>query len=229
MAIDKLAIRFRDSRYVIEVRRGSSDLPLIRGILCEDSEYRIPVKVEPRVIFDVGANIGITTLYFAALFPKARIYCFEPFPENVELLRRNTRQLGDRVRVVPEALGAAAGELDYCASDDPSNLGGGTFAGVGCDPSKIMKLPMSTTEAFCRREKISRIDIFKIDTEGSELAVLNGTPSELIRQSAVVIGELHGVDDYEVLKTLAESHHVGFHKKFRQRTFSFVAVNRHMD
>jgi hypothetical protein len=36
----------------------------------------------PQTIFDVGANKGQTALTYARLFPAARLYCFEPFPDS---------------------------------------------------------------------------------------------------------------------------------------------------
>src|SRR5260370_16805923 len=41
----------------------------------------------PRTIFDVGANKGQTALVYARLFPAARLYCFEPFPDSLETFR----------------------------------------------------------------------------------------------------------------------------------------------
>src|SRR6266481_9024844 len=36
--------------------------------------------IEPRIIYDIGANIGIASLYFAIRYPRARFYGFEPLP-----------------------------------------------------------------------------------------------------------------------------------------------------
>jgi hypothetical protein len=37
------------------------------------SEYFFPKVINPKVIFDIGGNIGITAVYMASLFPKAKI------------------------------------------------------------------------------------------------------------------------------------------------------------
>lgn len=41
------------------------------------------------IIVDAGANIGISTIWFARAFPQARVISIEPDPGNAELLRKN--------------------------------------------------------------------------------------------------------------------------------------------
>lgn len=201
-------------------------MDLVRSVLREDSEYRHCVSTGPSVIFDVGANIGVTALYFATLYPAARIYCFEPLPENVALLRENTAPFSDRITIVPKALGDREGSLPYCYSDDPLNFGGGTFYGVGCDRSRAIDLPMTTMARACAELGIDQIDLLKIDTEGAEMAVLRGIPDEIIRNVRAVIGELHGVDDFAFLSRLSSTHSVGFMKQLDSRCFHFEAIRR---
>jgi len=42
-------------------------------------------------ILDFGANIGLASLYFAAQYPQAQIYAFEPEAENYDMLCENTK------------------------------------------------------------------------------------------------------------------------------------------
>ena len=51
-----------------------------------------------RVVVDCGANVGITSLFFAAQYRNARIYSIEPDPDNFALLKRNVCQ---ERRIVP--------------------------------------------------------------------------------------------------------------------------------
>ena len=46
------------------------------------------------VVFDVGANIGLFTLFVNRKCPSAQIYAFEPLPPNFELLRANVARYG---------------------------------------------------------------------------------------------------------------------------------------
>ncbi|MDR3713479.1 MAG: FkbM family methyltransferase [Puia sp.] len=65
------------------------------------------------VVFDIGANIGLFALYMAERFNPARIICFEPAPHCIEAIRENLASLGDRVLVLPTALGASVGETEF--------------------------------------------------------------------------------------------------------------------
>jgi FkbM family methyltransferase len=42
-----------------------------------------------RVVVDCGANIGITSLFLAARYPRAKILSIEPHPGNFALLKAN--------------------------------------------------------------------------------------------------------------------------------------------
>jgi len=47
----------------------------------------------PRCIVDLGAHIGLATLLFKAHFPNSIVHCYEPDPDNYELLTLNTKGL----------------------------------------------------------------------------------------------------------------------------------------
>src|SRR4051812_25138369 len=74
----------------VHYRAGTSDTRLIYSILLKrgkKSEYAIPResrldRAAVRVVLDIGANIGVSTLYLADLFPNAEIHAFEPEPGN---------------------------------------------------------------------------------------------------------------------------------------------------
>jgi len=221
-----LRVRFRGHRMSIQVRGGTMDVELARLILCEDSEYRVPAPITPRVIFDIGANIGMTALYLACVYPDAHIYCFEPLPDNLELLRTNVANFAGRITVVPKGLGEAEAVLPYFPSNDPRNFGGGGFRDAGCDTDHAIDLPVTTVAEVCNELGIDRVDLFKIDTEGAELGVLLGTPPRLIAQASALIGELHGVGDLQFLQRLAPTHDLGVTKAHDRRCYPFVAIAR---
>jgi FkbM family methyltransferase len=224
--VRRIRARFRGKVHTLYVRGGTLDAAIFEQVLCEGSEYLIPGDSEPTVIFDIGANIGAAAVYFAARYPQARVYCFEPLPENVELLRRNVAPFGDRITVVPMGLGEAPGSFEYRRSDDPANFGGGTFHNVGCAPGEKIQLPVTTLTAFCRDNRIDRIDVIKIDTEGAEHSVLAGMPADLLANVRVVLGELHGVDDLKVFQMLDRTHNLSYEKPIGRTCYPFWAVKK---
>jgi len=218
--------RFNGGSYTLHVRGGTLDAAIFEQIVCDGSEYRLPVGIEPKIIFDVGANIGAAAVYFAARYPQAKVYCFEPLPDNIELLRRNVAVFGDQVTVVPVGLGEAPGTFEYRPSDDPANFGGGTFHGVGCTDVDSLSLPVTTLAAFCRENRIEQIDVMKIDTEGAEWSVLLGMSPQMLAGVSVLLGELHGVDDGKVISALSSTHELGYDKPISRSCYPFWAVKR---
>ncbi len=227
--VRRIRARFRGGVHSLYVRGGTLDAAIFEQVLCEGSEYRLPGDAEPAVIFDIGANIGAAAVYFAVRYPRARVYCFEPLPENIDLLRRNVAPFGERVTVVPMGLGEAPGSFEYRRSDDPHNFGGGTFHNVGCaagTPGETIQLPVTTLTLFCRDNRIDHIDVVKIDTEGAERSVLAGMPADLLAGVRVVLGELHGVDDLQVLQMLDRTHDLSYEKPLGRSCYPFWAVRK---
>lgn len=101
---DLLRIVFRDRRWPLRGESGhrllfrpSEQPSLLKGIKRFEPDVREEWKVllaPGDVIFDVGANIGLTVDRFWGLLGGAcTIWAFEPLPRNLELLRPNARQL----------------------------------------------------------------------------------------------------------------------------------------
>lgn len=84
----KLRWQGRDVFY----RPGTSDPFVIYQILLRrgsKAEYCLPRALEPKVILDIGSNLGASILFFHRRFPTARIYGFEPHPETFRILEAN--------------------------------------------------------------------------------------------------------------------------------------------
>ena len=67
----------------IYYRPGTSDCRIISEILfAPRCEFHVPPDLKPKIIVDLGANIGIASIYFAHQFPDSEIFAFEPEEEN---------------------------------------------------------------------------------------------------------------------------------------------------
>ena len=64
-------------------------------------------------VFDVGANIGMFTLYVQQQCPSARVYAFEPVDELCATLRANSELLGGPVKVFDHGLWGAEQEIEF--------------------------------------------------------------------------------------------------------------------
>lgn len=68
-----------------------------------DGEYDVPYRAP--IILDIGANIGSFALWAIERWPGCHVHCFEPLPDNFELLERNLRHVADRVTLNKIAIG----------------------------------------------------------------------------------------------------------------------------
>src|SRR4051812_28608060 len=60
-------------------------------------------RAKPRVIVDIGANIGMFSRLCTLLFPDADIYAYEPNPSALKWLVHNAE--GTRIQVISSAVG----------------------------------------------------------------------------------------------------------------------------
>lgn len=127
-------------------------------------------------VLDVGANDGGSAIKFAAAFPAANIHSFEPVSATFERLRENTAHLPG-VHCHRLAVGAAAGEAPIYLTDHSST-------NSLMRPVSVRGEELATVVAlddFTDGAAIDRVDLLKVDTEGFELAVLQGATRLLER------------------------------------------------
>lgn len=137
------------------------------------------------VVLDIGANIGWTALNLGKLCYRGRVFGFEPDPENFTQLMVNMH-LNNLSNVVlsPVALGAGAGKVSMLIPT-PSNRGGNRIGAASQDADAV-GIPMMAADEFVMVNKLNRVDLIKIDTEGYELHVLRGA-SDLLRRFGPVL------------------------------------------
>jgi FkbM family methyltransferase len=181
-----------------------------------------------RTVLDIGANAGISAVYFAASFPQAEVHAFEPDPGNCDLLRLNAQACG-RIHVHAFALGASDGELTLYESDEAINFGGFSAHTVGVDPARSKKVPMRHAGRCLAELGIQSIDLLKIDTEGAEWDILTAVDPALLGQTRVIMGELHGMRDFALLDYLQPMFDIGLKKQIRNRLFNFYALRRNSE
>jgi FkbM family methyltransferase len=123
----------------------------------------------PSLIVDAGANIGSATLWFRERFPNARIIAIEPNPHAFSRLERNVG--GDsNVQLVNAALAATDGTGFFAC--EPMTPVGRLQAHDGPDVVSVEALTLATIRE--RYADGARIDMLKLDVEGTEWPVLEG-------------------------------------------------------
>jgi FkbM family methyltransferase len=132
-------------------------------------------SIHPRVIYDLGANVGVSSLFFASLFPKATIYGFEPLPENFEVCLLNYRGIPNSSQVFPWAIGSKTGQAIFDCKNDSR---GGRLEFTNQDPNlqtiAQIQVKIISIADLINKEGLPPPDFLKIDVEGAEYDVLAG-------------------------------------------------------
>ena len=123
-------------------------------------------------VFDVGANVGHWAMAVHRICATATVHAFEVAPQTFQELQRNTSSLPSIV-ANSDGLSDSQGPVMVKFFHDDPELS--SLIDVPYDRPSV-KVPSHTLtgDAYCERHGISRIDLLKIDTEGSELLVLKG-------------------------------------------------------
>ncbi|WZO96173.1 FkbM family methyltransferase [Isosphaeraceae bacterium EP7] len=126
-------------------------------------------------IFDVGANAGRSVLTYAAGFPKAKIYSFEPVKATYDQLVVAAKGLPN-VRCFQFAMGDTEGSLEIYLqkSSEWNSLTAPLNERRSAESSAKETIQIRKVDDFCAAEGITSIDLLKTDTEGFDIQVLRG-------------------------------------------------------
>jgi len=174
---------------------------------------RLLADVPQPTVFDVGANVGQSAKRFSELLPGCQLHMFEPSPTAFKQLQLNTRKIRN-VHLCNAGIGAELGTQLLIENDhsDMSSFLRPSSAGWG----KVVRetsVPVVTLDDYCTREHVKRIDLLKVDTQGSELEVLKGATTLLAQQNIhlayleIIFSELYeGVPRFEDLHRFLARH-----------------------
>lgn len=140
---------------------------------------------ETPLIVDCGANIGLSSLYFAKHLPMARIIGIEPAHDNVELAERNTGH-NPLITIIEAAVHDEARPLEIA---DP---GAEKFAYrvQEARPSSRRLIEAVTIPSLMRQFGARRNLIVKVDIEGGEYALFRSNTGWL-DHTDLLIAETH--------------------------------------
>jgi phthiocerol/phenolphthiocerol synthesis type-I polyketide synthase E len=157
------------------------------------------------IVFDVGANIGLFSLYASRAASHSRIFAFEPAPPVFELLRRNLSAIGDRATLFNVGVGAERGKLSLTFY--PRSTGMSSFHADGAEEREVLSAIMQNqleegmhgmTEVMSAADEILELRFEALTFECDVFAL-----SEVIRTHEVPRIDLLKIDvqksEFEVL------------------------------
>jgi FkbM family methyltransferase len=235
---------FRLPNGMVVAHHGSFQTSILCKEVFEDEVYlKHGITLEDGdVVFDVGANIGLFTLFARRKCAAAQIYSFEPLPPNFELLRANVTRHNADARLFNYGLSSSSTIANFTFYPEAAGLSGRT-ANSGRDKADTKAIvtdwihnaareneedllpqsqldellneylraetyncPVKTLSDVIRELDVERIDLLKIDVEGSEFDVLSGIQDADWRRIKQIAIEVHSRSILKRITSLLEAH-----------------------
>ncbi|NET73646.1 MAG: FkbM family methyltransferase [Sphaerospermopsis sp. SIO1G2] len=147
------------------------------------------------VIVDLGANIGLFTLQAAKLNPDARIFSFEPFPENFSYLYQNISNFGlDNVMTYQYAISNSYRQDFFQQTSSRSldhQLVNGYEDNINDSSADLFSVEVIPIDAIFDIANIEEIAMLKIDIEGSELDIFKSISDSILKRIKLLAIEYH--------------------------------------
>lgn len=158
-----------------------------------DRDYKILDSIITKAsncILDVGAHIGLFSIYCHCLNPQVPIFAFEPEEKNFQTLKENFKKNSIRnVLAKNLAVSATEGPKTLYLSPDSHNHS-------LIDVTNQSKIVQSTTlEQIVTKHNLSKIDLLKLDCEGAEFEIIENTPLETFKVIQNIYLEYHLYQD----------------------------------
>ncbi len=179
-------LRIPELKHPFKLRVNTSDTTVFYQIF-SDREYDNPIDFTPNVIVDAGANIGLTSLFYANKYPNAKIYSIEPDKENFETLQFNTNNYSN---ITCLNYGLWHQDTSLRVSD---KFQGGKWAMVveEIDTEEPGSIKAISLNSLISQFQLNQIDILKMDIESAEFEVFSKHFELWIPKTKMMIVELH--------------------------------------
>lgn len=172
----------------IKLRTRSTDLMALTNVwLVEEySNFRIN---DNDIIIDIGAHIGLFTLYASQYCKNGTIFCFEPVEENYDILVDNITQ-NNLKNVKPFKSAVSKSESTITIYHNKDEAGHSMFSFT----SHALKVDSISLKKIIDENSINQCNLIKLDCEGAEYEIIESLPLEYFKKISKMIIEYHFAD-----------------------------------
>jgi FkbM family methyltransferase len=176
------------------ISRAIDHVPIIEIFLNED----YGTISDKSVVIDLGANIGVFTIYATTTARSVRVYAYEPCPDFCAILKENVRlnRRNETVHCFNLAVASEVGTRDLYMS-------GGEFffptliGATNHENQERVEVRCTTLAQIMESNHLEHVDLLKMDCEGAEYEILYSTPCARLQRIGEIRMEYHNLDSGE--------------------------------
>jgi FkbM family methyltransferase len=151
--------------------------------------YSLPELAEGDVVIDIGAQVGVVSIWLAKKYPSAKIYAYEPVPDSYQRLLKNIAANGiTNIIAINRAVTSDRRPLTLTGHMDINS--GGMSAFTTPNGGNRYQVESVTLADIFDHHQIERCKLLKLDCEGAEYEILMNAGGVLSRVEHIR-GEVH--------------------------------------
>ena len=162
------------------------------------------------IVIDIGANVGMISIYLAKKYPFLKIYAFEPVKQNYENLLKNIEinNINEGI-ITAENVAITKDRRNMNIITPLNNTGGSSFV-IERDLNAInsninLNVKSITFDDIFEKYNIDKCKLLKIDCEGAEYEILYNASENNLRKCNNMRAEFHG-NELEQIKLYEYCH-----------------------
>jgi FkbM family methyltransferase len=188
----KTSVLVPNSTYEVSLRLRTSDIPTFNQVFIRREYESANLPQGADVIVDLGANIGLATIFFGLKYRGASILSVEPEDGNFAAMIGNIEALGLRVQKRQAAVWKTNGSVNLHTESES----GASLDAWGVQVSDRVDGSNRITKCYnigtlMDDAGLATVDILKIDIEGAELEVFSSGAEEWLPRVTLIIIETH--------------------------------------
>ena len=201
---DIVKIGIKDKKRELIFHGGMNNGDLANIFVKKDYDF---LKVENKIVLDIGANIGDTAIYFAIKGAK-KVIGIEPFHKNFKIAEKNIsfNNFSNEIKMVQAGCSSESGSIKI-STEDQSNI-----ESVIRKSEEGEDIPLISLKDIIEKYEIPKDSILKIDCEGCEYDIIENADDKTLLHFSQIQLEYHS--GYKSLKTKFES--IGYEVIFTQ-------------
>ncbi|WP_298736802.1 FkbM family methyltransferase [uncultured Chitinophaga sp.] len=151
------------------------------------------------VVIDIGGNAGYFTLFLLAKKGMARVYAYEAVAANCRLFQQHldmNRQLKEKVAIYHKAVtGTPALTITlHLETAEGNAVTASVYDDFTKDNTYIAEVPCISLAEILVANQLSKVDLVKVDCEGSEYPIIYETPPHVWEKIDRMAIEVHNLD-----------------------------------